>query len=338
MIVHRVEISIKTILTTLLILFGIYVLSRVTDIIILLSVSFVLMTALHPLVTNLQKLRFSREIAVLLVYVILIALLVVAGIAIIPPLIDQTTRLFVQFDIPKSPLLQDLSGFQFSYSNVSSLISQYGASVLTLFAYVTSTFSLIFSVFTVLVMSLYLLLERDHLYRYSAILFRHNHEERSRRLLNRIEDSLGGWVRGQIVLMFVIGILTYVGLTILGIPYAVPLAILAGVLEMLPNLGPTLSAIPAILIAAITISPTMGAIVGGLYIVIQFVENNIVVPQIMKKAVGISPITSIVLILVGVRFGGIMGAILIIPAYIVLRVILEEFSAELKMLLQGRDN
>lgn len=335
---HRVEISIKTILTTLLLLFGIYVISRVTDIIVLLSVSFVLMTALHPLVTNLQKLRFSREIAVIFIYIVLIALLVIAGIAIIPPLIDQTTRLFVQFDIPKSPLLQDLSGFQFSYSNISTLISQYGSSVMTLFAYVTSTFSLIFSIFTVLVMSLYFLLERDHLYRYSAILFRHNHEERGRRLLNRIEDSLGGWVRGQIILMFVIGILTYVGLTILGIPYAVPLAILAGFLEMLPNLGPTLSAIPAILIAAISVSPTMGAIVGVLYIIIQFVENNIVVPQIMKKAVGISPITSIVLILVGVRFGSIMGAILIIPAYIVLRVILEEFAGEIKMLLQGREN
>ncbi len=336
----KVEISVKTIAYFLLIIAGVFILSKVTDILVLLMIAFVLMTALRPLVVRLTQITKSPTLAVLSVYALLISSLVVVGAAIVPPLIEQTARLVTQInllDTSKYPLLEEFAAIQLDFDQVSSLLSQYGTSVGTLFSYVASTFSVVFSLFTILIMTLYLLFEREHLYRYAAFLFRtKDRDERSRSLFNAIEEALGGWVRGEFILMVVIGVMTYIGLVVLGIPYALPLAIFAGLLEALPNLGPTISAVPAVIVALTMVSPTMGLITAVLYILIQVIENNLIVPQVMKKAVGISPLTSIVLILMGVRFGSFIGALLVIPTYIIIRVILREFSQEVKALFEQK--
>ncbi|MEP7167163.1 MAG: AI-2E family transporter [Candidatus Woesebacteria bacterium] len=337
---YRVEISVKTLLY--IIGFGLLflVLSRTFDIVILLLLGFVLMTALHPIVLRLQRLRFSRVAAVLSVYAMLIATLVITFAVLVPPLVEQTLNLLHQFDLQSVPYLSDLKSLQLTYDQVSTLVSTYGGSFGTVFSYITSTFSVIFSFFTILVMSLYLLLEREHLYKYSAFLFRtKDREERSQRLFNEIEESLGTWVRGEFILMVTIGTMTYVGLTLLKIPYALPLAILAGFLEALPNLGPTIAAIPAVIVAyVVTGIPLMGVLAALLYWLIQSIENNFIVPFVMKRTVGISPLVSIVLILAGLRFGSVIGALLVIPIFIIVRVILREFSPEIHSVLRTKEN
>ncbi len=336
---YRVEISVKTLLY--IIGFGLllFVLSRTFDIVILLMLGFVLMTALHPIVLRLQRMRFSRVAAVLTVYAMLIATLVITFAVLVPPLVEETLNLLHQFDLQSVPYLADLRSLQLTYDQVSSLLSTYGGSFGTVFSYVTSTFSVIFSFFTVLVMSLYLLLEREHLYKYSSFLFRtKDREARSQKLFNAIEESLGTWVRGEFILMVTIGTMTYVGLMLLKIPYALPLAIVAGLLEALPNLGPTIAAVPAVLVAYIVTGiPLMGLLAALLYWLIQSIENNFIVPYVMKRTVGISPLVSIVLILAGFRFGGVIGALLVVPTYIILRVILREFSPEIRSVMQVKE-
>lgn len=334
----RIEISLKTLLSILLLIAGVYVILQIRDILVLVMVSFILMTALQPVVTSLQKLHISRALAVLIVYSFLIAFLVLAGIIIVPPLITETKNLLIQFHLPDLPIVKELTELTFTAEHFSNLLSQYGSSLGSVVGFITSTFSALFSIFTILIMTLYLLLEREHLYRYAAFLFRTpDRNDRSRKLLSAIELKLGGWVRGEIVLMVIIGVMTYIGLTILDVPYAIPLSILAGILETLPNLGPTIAAIPATIIAFFLVSPMAAVATVVLYTLIQAVENYIIVPQVMKNAVGIRPTTSIILILVGVRFGGVMGALLIIPLYIMLRVTLREFAHEIQTILSGRE-
>lgn len=334
-----VEISLKTIAYLLLLGLTIFIVSQILDIIVLVMIAFVLMTALHPLVAKINTITKSRILAVLLVYFLLLGSFVVVGAVLIPPLIDQTVKLLTrlsELDLASFPVLNELTQYHLNPTEIGTLLSQYAGSVGTVLSYVFSTFSVLFSISTVLVMSLYLLLEREHLYRYASILFRtKDRDERSKKLFNAVEEALGGWVRGEFFLMLIIGVLTYIGLSLLSIPYALPLAILAGLLEALPNIGPTLAAIPAIIIASITISPVIGIVTAILYMLIQAAENNFVVPQVMKKAVGISPLTAIVLILMGIRFGGFIGALLVIPIYIVLRVVLQEFSHEISSVLSG---
>lgn len=328
---HRIEISAKTIVMILLVGAGLYIGSRIMDIIVQLMLAFVLMTALNPAVAAIQKLKLSRFIAVLWVYAILVGSLILAVVLIAPPLAEQTLSLLARFDIPHLPFLDELKHLQWSVSEVSDLWSQYGTSVSSLISFATSTFSVVFSFFTVLVMTLYFLLERDHLFSYASILMRGDDRvTRSKALLDAIEVALGSWVRGEALLMLIIGSMTFVGLTLMGIPYALPLAITAGLLEALPNLGPTVAAVPAVIVALVTVSPALAMLVGLLYWAIQALENNFIVPYVMRRAVGINPLTSIVLILMGFRFGGVAGALLIVPYYIVIRVVIKHLQPELK--------
>lgn len=334
---YKIDLSLKTILSVLLIIGGIYLGSQTLDIIIQLMLAFVLATALQPAVLNLQKIRVSRLVAVLWIYALLIGSLVVAMILIVPPLVEQTLNLVSQFNLPRHPIIEQMRTLQFTADDLSSLWTQYGDSVNGIITFLTSTFSAVFGFFTVLVMTLYMLLERDHLHAFGRFFFKSEEREtRSKKLLRDVEYALGTWVRGEFLLMLVIGLLTFLGLTLLGIPYALPLAIIAGLLETLPNLGPTLSAVPAVIVAAVTISPLMGLATAGLYWVVQLVENNFVVPFVMKKTMGINPLTSIVLILAGFRFGGVLGALLVIPYYIVLRVVLREFGPEIRKIFQEK--
>lgn len=331
----RIEISSKTILTIILLIAGVYFGNRVLDVIVQLMVAFVLMTALHPAVLALQKLHVSRFIASLWIYFLLLGLIILSLVLIVPPLVEQTLSLVAQFDLPHLPFVDELRNLQFTATEVSDLWSQYGSSVANLLTVIQSTFSVVFSFFTVLVMTLYFLIERDHLYRYTLFLFQGEaREERSKKLFNRVEGALGTWVRGEAFLMFTIGLMTFTALTLMRVPYALPLAIFAGLLEALPNLGPTIAAVPAILVSLATISPVMALITAIVYWAIQALENNFIVPYIMKKTVGINPLTSIVLILVGFHIGGVLGALLFVPYYIVVRVLLKEFSPEIKKILE----
>lgn len=332
----RIEISLKTIFTILIVGALLFVFSRVTDIIIQIFIAFVLMTALNPVVGRLQKLKMPRGVAIAITYIILICLIVVVFAATVPAFIDQTSKLIAQLNLPSTPLLDRLKNLQLNSSQLIPLLSQYSGSVGKVFDVVFSTFSVLFTFFTVLVMTLYFLLDRENLYRYFAFMFQSgDREERSKKMVSRIEVALGSWVRGEFLLMLAIGVMTFVGLTLLNIPFALPLSIFAGLMEALPNIGPTLSAIPAVVVALVSVSPVMAGVTTLLYILVQQLENNFIVPQVMKHATGIRPLTTIVLILMGYRFGGVLGALLAIPIFIVAKEILEHFLPEIRNIRSG---
>ena len=152
------------------------------------------------------------------------------------------------------------------------------------------------------------------------------HVELTKTFLDQVEQQLGGWVRGQSILMLVIGVFTYAGLSILNVPYALPLALLAGLMEVVPNLGPTLSAIPAIAIAYLDISPVMGLIVFCFYVIVQQLENNFIVPKILRDNADVNPLVAIVSMMIGFKIYGIMGGLLAVPVYIVLRTAYSQWS------------
>ena len=124
--------------------------------------------------------------------------------------------------------------------------------------------------------------------------------------------------------MTVVGTLTYVGLLLVGVRYALPLAVLAGLLEVVPNIGPVISAIPAIIIG-FSQNYFTGFSATALYIIVQQLENNLIVPIIMKKAVGLNPILTLIALLLGGRIGGILGVLLAIPILLFVETILHEY-------------
>jgi predicted PurR-regulated permease PerM len=125
--------------------------------------------------------------------------------------------------------------------------------------------------------------------------------------------------------MSIIGIMSFIGLTILHIPYALPLAILAGLLEAVPSIGPTISAVPAIILG-LSISPLTGLGALAMSIIIQQSENNLIVPRVMQHVVGVRPIVTIVVLMTGFTLGGVMGAVLAMPIFLALTSIYREFN------------
>ncbi len=128
-------------------------------------------------------------------------------------------------------------------------------------------------------------------------------------------------------LMFIVGLLSFIGFSLVGIKYALPLAVLAGLLEIVPNLGPTIAAVPTILIG-LSQSYFMGLVALAITFLVQQLENNVIVPMIMKKATGLNPIFILIALIIGGRIGGVLGLILALPATLILETLLIEVIKE----------
>jgi predicted PurR-regulated permease PerM len=179
---------------------------------------------------------------------------------------------------------------------------------------------------TLLTLVFFWLTEHARLQRYALAFVPENRRAGAREAWNEVEARLGLWVRGQLLIMGSIALLTGLAYTVLGLPSPLVLAIVAGLAEAVPLVGPTIGAVPAILVAA-TVGPQLVAVVVVVYIVIQFIEGNILVPMIMKNTIGISPFLVLVSLLIGGAVGGIVGAFVAVPILAAAEVILERLQA-----------
>ena len=147
-------------------------------------------------------------------------------------------------------------------------------------------------------------------------------------VLYRLEEELGKWAQGQILLMLIIGIFIYLGLWILGVKYALSLAVIAGVLEVVPTFGPLLSSIPAIFVALVSGGPIKALWVALLYYLIQQIENSFLVPRVMGSVVGVHPFFVILAIMTGQALFGTLGAVLAVPIYVFINTLFMLFRKE----------
>lgn len=320
----RIEISHKTIIFTAIFLALLYILFLIKDVLLLLFIAFLISTAINPLVSKLEKFKVPRSLSIAVVYILLLGGIVGAIAGIVPPLVAQTAKLIAQIPIPES-LAAQIKDLNINLQDLDVIASQLN-SIPAVLGVIASAVTVVAVIMAVLVMSFYLLKDRKNMHKNLTWIFGESKTEKEvESFVNRMEEQIGGWVRGELSLMLIVGLLTFIGLRLLNISFAVPLAIIAGLFEILPGIGPTISAIPAIIIAYLTTSPTMALAVTALYILVQQIENNFIVPAIMRKAAGMNPIITIVTVLIGFRLGGIGGAALAIPLYLVLKVCLHEY-------------
>ena len=285
---------------------------QIREILVLFFISYILMAALAPYVRILQRHRLPRPIAAGIVYTITLLLIVLLIGPIIPFFVSQMQSLCA--NVPKFiDNVAHIFGFSFQPSYFQNYAtSQLGNIGLGALAVTTTAFSIIFALVFVFVLSFYLTIDQARVRRELVDFVSDKYKKKTEKTMDLAEDKLGAWFRGQLTLGVFIGFITWIVLTIIGLPFALPLALLAGILEIIPTLGPILSSIPAILVA-VTISPLTAVIVVIAYIVIQMLENNLLVPKVMQKAVGLNPIVIILGITVGANLLGVLGALLSIP-------------------------
>lgn len=314
----RVEISYKTIIFTVCFLISLWLLVQMREVIFWIFVSFILMSALKPMVEYLEHFRIGRGFSVIIVYILLILFFLFIGSTVLPPFVSESFH-FME-SLPEY-VRTVLPFFTFDSQFLTQQITPVGENVVKV---TLGLFSNIISLFTIIIISFYLIIERKGFEQHLSHFMGEDGASQLFGVVMRIEQRLGSWVRGQLLLMLIIGLSTFIGLSLLGLPFVIPLSILAGLLEIVPIIGPIISAIPAILIA-FTISPVMALGVGAFYFFIQQAEAHFVVPMVMKKTIGMPPLVTIVALMVGSQLAGVTGALLSVPIVLVGETVFVEY-------------
>lgn len=238
------------------------------------------------------------------------------------PMITQTQKLFSQFpslvaSLAKYPIFASVGkGIE------SDIVNQLQMSSKSIVNVTLGAFSSVISLISILVFTIYLLIDFPNVRGFLLALLPKKNRTDAAKLLAKVEGRLGSWIRGELVLMTVIGVLTFIGLNIIGLEFALSLALIAGLLEIIPTLGPTIAAIPAAIIG-FAISPTKGIAVIILYIIVQQLENTMIVPKIMKKAVGLNPLITLLAVLIGGKLFSFAGMLFAVPVVLVGQTIIE---------------
>ena len=319
---RTIEISSGTILRTIFILLLLWFLYLIRDILVLVFLALIIVSAIDPVVDWCQKKRIPRSLAVLVIYILAISIAAAAISFLVTPLASEIRGLGENFPI----LVEKLSGFfnvvrdyaashnlqqqisNFS-GNLTNSISQAGSNV---FSGTISFIGGIFSFLVVLSVAFYMSVQEKGVKKFFASISPDEHGEYVMGLVDRIQFKMGRWLLGQMALMVIIFAIDYAGLLIIGAPYALILAILAGLLEIVPYVGPIASAVIAASISFLH-DPVTGLLVLALFALAQQLEGYVIAPLVMKKAVGLNPVVVILALLIGAKLGGMMGVIIAVP-------------------------
>lgn len=319
----KIEISYKTIVFTVVFLLFLWLLSLIKDILLIFFISTILMVALEPSVKTVEKWGLPRGAAILLLYFVSISFLGIAVAGVIPPLADQTAILANRLP----GYLSQIGVLGINREVIADQVSQLGSLPTNLLNFIISIFSNIASLIVLGVTTFYLLIERVRMEDHFTKFFGRSVAKEIMKVMIKVEERLGQWIRGELALMTVVGLLSYSGFRLLGMEFALPLAILAGLLEVVPNFGPTIATIPAVLLG-LAISPIYGLAALSWSFLVQQIENNFIVPKVMQKATGLNPLVVIISLSIGFRFAGVAGAVLAVPVVLVLGTIFSEIASK----------
>lgn len=310
------------------------VIGAALNVVLLAFLGLLLAAALAPLVDVLRRrTRLSRGLAVLAVYLSFFALVVAIAVLVVPTAVDEGTRVWARI-----PAFLDNAAAWAATLQPQILGQAIGSVVATARAGIDGAVpapgagtvvqvgltvaEVLVSVTTVLVVVAFWLVERARLQRYLLAFAPTSRRAGVRTRWNRVELRLGAWVRGQLLLMAVIGVASGIAYLVIGLPSAVVLGLIAALCEAIPLVGPLLGAIPALLVAT-TMGPSVFAAVAIAYLLIHIVEGNVLVPMVMRNAMGLSPLLVLLSISIGGAVGGIAGAFLAIPIAATIEILLE---------------
>ncbi|QMS89857.1 AI-2E family transporter [Nostoc edaphicum CCNP1411] len=317
------------------IVLSLYILWQIREVLLLMFAAVVLATTLNRLAKRFQSFGMKRGFAVLLAVAIFLAGVVGFFWLIVPPfaqqfqeLTNQVPKGFERFngwlDALRTRIPDELVPY---IPDINSLIQQAQPFVNRVlgnsFAFVSGSLEVVLKILLVLVLTGMILVDPLAYRKVFIRLFPSFYRRRVEGILNKCEVSLGGWITGAFIAMFVVALMSLVGLSVLGIKAALALAILAGFLNLIPNLGPTMSVVPAMAIALLD-DPWKVVAVLILYVVIQQVESSFITPIVMAQQVSLLPAVTLIAQLFFVTFFGFLGLFLALPLTVVAKIWLQE--------------
>jgi predicted PurR-regulated permease PerM len=307
------------------------------NVLLLLFVSVLLASALEPMVGWLrERLRMGRSGTILVVYLTFFVVMLGLAFVVLPAAINQGQGILASLpavveqvrvwaaDVRPVALSKSITALVESVAEAFAPAPPPGADQVVKVGTAVAEGAVF--LFTMLAVVFFWLVEHARLQRYTLAFLPATRRAGARRAWNEFETRLGLWVRGQLILMGAIGVATGTAYTLLGLPGALLLGLIAALTEAIPIVGPLLGAIPAVLVAA-TVSPELALVVGALYLVFQLIESNVLVPMVMRNTIGISPLLVLFSLLVGAAVGGLIGAFLAVPIAASAEIVLSRLQA-----------
>lgn len=330
---RTIEISSGTILRTVFILLLLWFLFLVRDIIFLVFISVIIVSAIDPIVDWFQEKKVPRSLTVIVIYIFAISIFTIAFSFLIPPLVSEIRGLgenfprFMETLVGYFRVVRDYTAAHNFQENIVSFTSEIAAKISeagqSIFNRTISFIGGIFEFVIILSIAFYMSIQERGIKKFFASLMPKEHREYVTDLVERIQFKMGRWLQGQIFLMFLVFVLDYLGLLLIGAPYALILALISGLLEIIPYVGPVIA-----IIIATTVSfmhgPLIGFLVLGLFVLVQQLEGYVFTPLVMKKAVDLNPVLIILALMVGAKLGGVMGIIVAVPLVTVAREIVND--------------
>lgn len=338
----RISITSGTVITALFIVTGAYVLWLLRDLLLLVLAAIVIASAIEPGIVFFIRRRIPRFVSALLVYVLVFGSLFLFIYFFFPPIIGDAADFFSAM-----PRYLDTLNAANSFSNITnatnfinsqgggiqslintllSLQSIFSASSGGVMQLIVTFFGGIFSLSLVIVLSFYFALQDTGVDDFLRLVMPVAYENYSVDLWKRAQKKIGLWMQGQILLSVIVGVLVYLGLLIIGVPYALLLAVFTAMVEVIPIFGSLMSGVVAVIVGYSNGGVAIAAIVAGLYIVVNQFESNLIYPLIVKKIVGIPPLLVIVALIAGYTLAGFLGALLSVPVAAVALEFISDFD------------
>ncbi len=311
------------------------VLFLIRDIILVILTAIVIASAIEPGTRFAIKHRIPRTIAVLFIYILTGIVFLSALYFLLVPLLSESSTFLSSIPEYTRTLSTNPSSNTFLSSitstlSVPDLINQINSTLVHVsngfFGTIDVVFGGILAFMLIIVLSFYLAVQEDGISKLLKIVTPIKNEKYIVSLWKRSQEKIGLWMQGQLLLAVIVAVLVFLGLTIMGVPNAILLAFIAGVLEIIPIFGPVLSAVPAVLISFTAGGFGLAALVAGLFVIIQQFEAHLIYPLVVKKVIGVPPIVSILALVIGAKLAGFLGIILSVPLATVLMVLIEDLE------------
>jgi predicted PurR-regulated permease PerM len=336
---NSISISSGTIIKFFVILIGFYLLYYLKDIALVILTSIVVASAIEPGTKWFLERKIPRIVAVLFIYILIALLFVSTFYFLLIPLLSESSEFLSALPQYSDTIRQEelqsvgagsiLKGFSGGFS-LPAVIDQLNVTLSNFSAGFFGTVDVIFggiiSFLLIIALSFYLAVQEDGVTKFLRIVVPLRHENYVIDLWKRSQLKIGLWMQGQLLLAVIVGVLVFLGLSLLQIKHALLLGVLSAIMELIPIFGAFLAAAPAILIAYINTGLSMALIVTGLFVIIQQFESQLIYPLVVKKVVGVPPIISILALVVGAKLAGFLGIILSVPLAAVLMELLSDYE------------
>lgn len=331
---------VRTVLTVAAVGVGLVALAEAREALLLIYISALIAMGFSPLVHGIERPRAEgggrgvpRWLAILSVYAAVVLAFVLVGLLVLPPLVAQATTLWDR--LPAH--LYQLESFLIRHRLMTHRVSLQEAvqsaptgagtnAVGTVLVAISTVVGGLFRLITILILSFYFLVEAGSLFDYLVRFVPESQRQRVATASRAAVVKVSAWMRANLVLAGVMGTFTAIGLGLLRVPYVYVVALVAAIGETVPMIGPIIAGTMAVAIA-LSVSTRLAVIVGLYFLALHQLESNILVPKIMERRVGVSPVTVMVALLIGGAIWGLLGAILAIPTAAILSVIVDELAA-----------